>query len=74
LSGARFAGSASSDLLAPTVVATQMHPPQIIYWMLVALAVASGLLASYQSAGEKGYDWIHKLGFAARSFTRSAGG
>jgi hypothetical protein len=53
------------DITNVRVVATQMHPPQIIYWMLVALAVASGLLAGYQSAGEKGYDWIHKLGFAA---------
>jgi len=46
------------------VAATQIHPPAIIYAMLVALALASALLAGYQTAGEKGYDWIHKIGFA----------
>ena len=45
--------------------ATLMHPPLIIYAMLIALALASALLAGYQSASEKGYDWVHKIGFAA---------
>lgn len=53
------------DLSTVRVVATQIHPPSIIYMMLIALALAAALLAGYQSAGEKGYDWIHKLGFAA---------
>ena len=53
------------DLSTVRVVATQMHPPSIVYGMLIALALAAALLAGYQSAGEKGYDWIHKLGFAA---------
>src|SRR3954464_7217973 len=47
------------------VAATLIHPPSIIYWMLVALAVAAALLAGYQTAGEKDYDWVHKVGFAA---------
>ena len=42
-----------------------MHPPTIIYAMLIGLALAAALLAGYQSAGEKGYDWVHKVGFAA---------
>ena len=29
------------------------------------LALAAALLAAYQTAGEKDYDWVHKLGFAA---------
>jgi hypothetical protein len=33
--------------------------------MLIGLALASALLAGYQSASERGYDWIHKIGFAA---------
>ena len=45
--------------------ATQIHPPTIIYWMLVLFALASALLAGYQVAGEKGYTWIQKIGFAA---------
>lgn len=45
--------------------ATQIHPPTLIYGMLVVLALAAALLAGYQSAGEKDYDWAHKIGFAA---------
>jgi hypothetical protein len=53
------------DVTTVRVTATQMHPPLIIYGMLIGLAFVSALLAGYQSAGEKGYDWVHKLGFAA---------
>ena len=53
------------DLATARVAATQMHPPSIIYLMLIALALAAALLAGYQSAGDRGYAWIHKLGFAA---------
>src|SRR5262245_47781941 len=52
------------DLQAVRVAGTQLHPPQIIYMMLIGLALASALLAGYQTAGEKGYDWVHKIGFA----------
>ena len=44
--------------------ATMMHPPVVIYAMLIGLALASALLAGYQTAGEKAYDWVHQLGFA----------
>ncbi len=54
-----------SNLAASRVAATLIHPPSIIYWMLIALALAAALLAGYQSAGEKDYDWMHKIGFAA---------
>jgi hypothetical protein len=52
------------DIQATRVVATQIHPPPIIYAMLLAMAFASALLAGYQSAGERDYDWLHKVGFA----------
>ena len=52
------------DIATVRVVATQVHPPLIVYEMLIALALASALLAGYQSAGEKDYDWVHKIGFA----------
>jgi hypothetical protein len=52
------------DLQAVRAAATQIHPPQIIYMMLIGLALASALLAGYQTAGEKAYDWVHKIGFA----------
>jgi hypothetical protein len=53
------------DIMAVRVAATQMHPPMLIYVMLVGFALAAALLAGYQSAGERAYDWVHKIGFAA---------
>jgi len=52
------------DITTVRVAATQMHPPLIIYWMLIALALASALLAGYQSAGEKTIGWVHQVAFA----------
>ena len=58
------------DMMAVRVYSTRIHPPTVIYAMLIVLALASALLAGYQTAGERGYDWIHKIGFAAMvSFT-----
>ena len=44
--------------------ATMMHPPIIIYLMLFGCALAAALLAGYQSASEKAYNWLHQVGFA----------
>jgi hypothetical protein len=52
------------DITTVRVVATQMHPPAIIYMMLIGLALAAALLAGYQTAGERAYDWLHQIGFA----------
>jgi len=52
------------DITTVRVTATQMHPPVIVYAMLIGLALASALLAGYQTAGERAYDWVHQLGFA----------
>jgi hypothetical protein len=57
--------NAMFDITTVRTVATQMHPPTIVYVMLCALAIASALLAGYQAAGGRGYDRVHKLGFAA---------
>ena len=53
------------DLATTRVAATQMHPPAIIYAMLVGLAFASALLAGYRSAGDRAPDWLHQFGFGA---------
>lgn len=53
------------DITSARFAATEMHPPGGIYVMLIALALVAALLAGYQSAGEKGYAWIHKIAFAA---------
>ena len=53
------------DIASTRVAATRMHPPTIIYLMLIGLAFAAALLAGYQSADQKGYDVVHRIGFAA---------
>jgi len=53
------------DIQATRIVATQLHPPIIVYVMLLAMAFAAALLAGYQSAGDRDYDWLHKIGFAS---------
>jgi len=53
------------DITTVRVVATQLHPPNIVYAMLFGLALAAALLAGYQSATEKARDWVHQVGFAA---------
>jgi hypothetical protein len=53
------------DITTVRVAATQMHPPAIVFTMLIGLALASALLAGYQSAGQRAYDWLHQIGFAA---------
>ena len=50
------------DLSASRIAATQIHPPPIIYLMLIGLALASALLAGYQACTEN--DPIHRFGFA----------
>ncbi|MGH8766411.1 MAG: DUF4239 domain-containing protein [Burkholderiales bacterium] len=52
------------DVTTVRLTATQLHPPTIIYWMLVGLALASAMLAGYQSGNQKVNDWVHHIGFA----------
>ena len=53
------------DVATVRLAATQMHPPAIIFLMLVGLAFASALLAGYRSSGDKAHGWLHQLGFAS---------
>ena len=52
------------DITTVRVVATQLHPPVIIYWMLIALALAAAALAGYQAVEAKTHDWLHQAAFA----------
>ena len=45
--------------------ATRMHPPVVIYLMLVALALACSMLAGYAMSGRSARNWGHLVGFAA---------
>ena len=59
------AQNAMFDIMGVRLAATQMHPPPVIYTMLLVLALASALIAGYQAAGERTFDWVHGLAFAA---------
>jgi len=56
--------NAMFDITTTRLAATQIHPPRIVYLLLIALAMVTAALAGYQTAGERNYDWIHKLAFA----------
>jgi hypothetical protein len=53
------------DITTTQTMATQMHPPTIVFVMLAVLALASSLLAGYGLAHGKWRNWIHILCFAA---------
>jgi len=52
------------DIMGTRMAATQMHPPMVIYAMLVCLALMAAMLSGYQSAAETVRDWTHQVGFA----------
>jgi hypothetical protein len=51
------------DLASTRLAATQMHPPVVVYAMLVGLAFASALLAGYRSAADAAPGRLHQFGF-----------
>ncbi len=57
--------NAMIDITTTRTMATQMHPPWIIFGMLIGLALAAALLAGYGMAGAKGRSWMHMVAFAA---------
>jgi hypothetical protein len=56
--------NAMIDITTTRTMATQMHPPMVVFVMLVGLALAASLLAGYGMAGSKMRSWFHMLGFA----------
>jgi len=75
LAASREGASSASMLLLPALnqmiditttrtMASEVHPPAVIFVMLGGLALASSLLAGYGMAGGKTRSWIHMLGFA----------
>ena len=56
--------NAMIDITTTRTMATQMHPPTIIFVMLYALGLVSALLAGYGMAGGKSRSWLHMLCFA----------
>jgi len=56
--------NAMIDITTTRTMATQMHPPTIVFAMLFGLALAASLLAGYGMTGSKVRRWFHMLGFA----------
>lgn len=56
--------NAMIDITTTQVMATQMHPPIVVFLMLFGLALAASLLAGYGMTGSKTRSRFHMLGFA----------
>ena len=56
--------NAMGDIMTTRTLATRMHPPTMIFVMLVGLALASALLAGYGMVGTPSHPWLYMLAFA----------
>jgi hypothetical protein len=55
--------NAMIDISTTRTMAAMIHPPDIIYFLLFALALCCSLLAGYGMAVRQGRSWTHILGF-----------
>jgi hypothetical protein len=53
------------DVTTKRTTAGQLHPPKIIYVLLIGFALGCGLLAGYGSASAPSRDWTRAVAFAA---------
>jgi len=53
------------DITTTRSLAVQMHPPLVIYLLLIFLALASALLAGYSMAGGRSRNWLHMAALGA---------
>ena len=56
--------NAMIDITTTRTMATQLHPPRIVFAMLFALALAASLMAGYGMTGSALRSRLHMLGFA----------
>jgi hypothetical protein len=56
--------NAMIDITTTRTMATQIHPPLVIFALLCVLALAGSLLAGYSMAGSQARSWTHMIGFA----------
>ncbi len=52
------------DIVTTRTEASRIHPPPIIFAMIVVLSLAAAILAGYGMGGSKSRSWIHIIGFA----------
>lgn len=53
------------DITTTRTMATQAHPPMVIFVLMFGLALGSMVLAGYDHALAQGRSWIHIIAFAA---------
>jgi hypothetical protein len=51
------------DITTTRAMATQMHPPVVVYMLLFGLALCSAVLAGHGMAGSTRRDWLHAISF-----------
>jgi hypothetical protein len=51
------------DITTTRAMATQMHPPLVVYLMLFGLSLCSAMLAGHGMAGSTRRDWLHAISF-----------
>jgi hypothetical protein len=56
--------NAMIDITTTRTMAAYIHPPTIIFVMLIGLALAAALLAGHGMAAAKTRSWVHVVGFA----------
>ena len=56
--------NAMFDITTTRTMATEMHPPEIIFVMLFAIALASALLAGFNMGATRSRRWLHMVCFA----------
>jgi hypothetical protein len=52
------------DITTTRTMATQIHPPPVVFVMLAAVAFTSAFVGGYGMAGGKTRSWIHTVAFA----------
>ncbi|HET9795418.1 MAG TPA: DUF4239 domain-containing protein [Thermoanaerobaculia bacterium] len=57
--------NAMIDVTTTRLMAARMHPPLVVYALLLALALLCSFLAGHAMAGSRERSWLHILSFAA---------
>jgi hypothetical protein len=57
--------NAMIDITTTRTMATRIHPPVIIFAMLIVLSLVSAVLAGYDLGQGASHRWLHTLGYAA---------
>ena len=53
------------DITTTRAMATQNHPPAVVYLLLAGLSLAGSLLVGYSMSVNQGRSWLHTVSYAA---------